>query len=75
LQTLHELVKYATWLLECSHESSRCHAALFFSISFQFRVILRLFDQKVMSVIFLEDCRAPLTLFSEYVGLLGPRFI
>nr|CAB3267619.1 protein VPRBP [Phallusia mammillata] len=42
---LNSLVKYATWLLECSHESGRCHAALFFSTAFQFKVILRLFDQ------------------------------
>ena len=41
---LQELVRYALWLLECSHESSRCHATMFFGASFQFRVILDLFD-------------------------------
>lgn len=41
---LADLVRYALWLLECSHESSRCHATMFFSLSFQFRAILELFD-------------------------------
>ena len=41
---LQELVRYALWLLECSHESGRCHATMFFGASFQFRVILELFD-------------------------------
>uniref|UniRef100_A0A8C4R3X2 DDB1- and CUL4-associated factor 1 n=1 Tax=Eptatretus burgeri TaxID=7764 RepID=A0A8C4R3X2_EPTBU len=41
---LSDLVGYALWLLECSHESGRCHATMFFSISFGFRVILDLFD-------------------------------
>nr|XP_002123152.1 DDB1- and CUL4-associated factor 1 isoform X2 [Ciona intestinalis] len=45
-KVLLNLVKYTAWLLECSHESGRCHAALFFSISFQFRIILKLFDQQ-----------------------------
>lgn len=44
-KVLNELVKYAIWLLECSHESGRSHAALFFSFSFSFRVILQLFDK------------------------------
>ena len=34
---LTEMVKYCLWLLECSHESGRCHATMFFSASFQFR--------------------------------------
>lgn len=38
--------RYTLWLLECSHDSSRCHAAMFFSQAFQFRVILELFDLK-----------------------------
>nr|XP_039264269.1 DDB1- and CUL4-associated factor 1-like [Styela clava] len=42
---LSDLVKYALWLLECSHETGRSHAALFFSFSFSFRVILQLFDK------------------------------
>ncbi|CAK8675992.1 unnamed protein product [Clavelina lepadiformis] len=45
-KVLNDLVKYAVWLLECSHDSGRCHAALFFYISFQFPIILKLFDQK-----------------------------
>ncbi|GAB6021466.1 hypothetical protein CHUAL_004070 [Chamberlinius hualienensis] len=43
---LEELVNYALWLLECSHESSRCHATMFFGLSFQFRAILELFDEQ-----------------------------
>lgn len=37
---------YSLWLMECSHDSSRCHAAMFFGQSFPYRVILNLFDQK-----------------------------
>ena len=31
---------YILWLLECSHDSNCCHAAMFFGQSFPFRVIL-----------------------------------
>ncbi|XP_045541107.1 protein mahjong isoform X1 [Papilio machaon] len=44
--TLADLVKYALWLLECSHDSGRCHATMFFGLSFQFRVILEEFDNQ-----------------------------
>lgn len=44
-EVLGELVKYALWLLECSHDSSRCHATMFFGLTFAFRVILELFDR------------------------------
>ncbi|CAH2062345.1 unnamed protein product, partial [Iphiclides podalirius] len=44
--TLADLVKYALWLLECSHDSGRCHATMFFGLSFQFRVILEEFDHQ-----------------------------
>ncbi|CAG9574319.1 unnamed protein product [Danaus chrysippus] len=43
---LADLVKYALWLLECSHDSGRCHATMFFGLSFQFRVILEEFDNQ-----------------------------
>ncbi|XP_074658215.1 DDB1- and CUL4-associated factor 1-like [Tubulanus polymorphus] len=43
---LDDLVNYVLWLLECSHESGRCHATMFFSSAFHFRVILNLFDAK-----------------------------
>ncbi|KDR23940.1 protein mahjong [Zootermopsis nevadensis] len=39
-----DLVKYTLWLLECSHDSGRCHATMFFGLSFQFRAILAEFD-------------------------------
>ncbi|XP_073974899.1 lisH and WD40 domain-containing protein mahjong [Rhodnius prolixus] len=41
---LSNLVRYALWLLECSHDSGRCHATMFFGLSFQFRIILEEFD-------------------------------
>ncbi|XP_041347553.1 DDB1- and CUL4-associated factor 1-like [Gigantopelta aegis] len=43
---LSDLVGYVMWLMECSHDSSRCHAAMFFSQVFPFKVMLDLFDQK-----------------------------
>ncbi|KAI1277988.1 Protein mahjong [Halotydeus destructor] len=57
---LSDMVSYALWLLECSHDSSRCHATMFFGLSFAFRVILELFDgqdglRKLMNVLFLLD--------------------
>ncbi|KAK6624133.1 hypothetical protein RUM44_010991 [Polyplax serrata] len=39
-----DLVSYALWLLERSHNSGRCHATMFFGLSFQFRVVLEEFD-------------------------------
>lgn len=45
-KTLADLVRYALWLLECSHDSGRCHATMFFGLSFQFRVILEEFDNQ-----------------------------
>ncbi|XP_046626908.1 protein mahjong isoform X1 [Neodiprion virginianus] len=39
-----DLVKYALWLLERSHDSGRCHATMFFGFSFPFKVILEEFD-------------------------------
>lgn len=45
-QVLNELVSCVLWLLECSHESGRVHAAMFFGLSFPFRVIVELFDQQ-----------------------------
>ncbi|XP_054275283.1 protein mahjong-like isoform X2 [Macrosteles quadrilineatus] len=43
---LADLVSYSLWLLECSHDSGRCHATMFFGLSFQFRVILEEFDRQ-----------------------------
>ncbi|KAG5893684.1 hypothetical protein JTB14_021980 [Gonioctena quinquepunctata] len=40
------LVKYALWLLECSHDSGRCQAIMFFGLTFQFKVILEEFDSQ-----------------------------
>ncbi|KAF5284193.1 hypothetical protein FQR65_LT00193 [Abscondita terminalis] len=43
---ISNLVKYTLWLLECSHDSGRCHAIMFFGSTFQFRVILDEFDEQ-----------------------------
>ncbi|KAB7500608.1 Protein VPRBP [Armadillidium nasatum] len=43
---LTELVRYALWLLECSHQSSRMHAVMFFGMVFKFRAILERFDEQ-----------------------------
>ncbi|XP_055383452.1 protein mahjong isoform X2 [Condylostylus longicornis] len=40
------LVKYALWLLGRSHDSGKCHATMFFGLSFQFKVILDEFDNQ-----------------------------
>ncbi|EZA61461.1 Protein VPRBP [Ooceraea biroi] len=41
---ISDLVMYALWLLERSHDSGRCHATMFFGFSFPFKVILEEFD-------------------------------
>ena len=40
------VTRYALWLLECSHESGRCHATMCFGLNFQFRPILEQFDRQ-----------------------------
>lgn len=67
---LSELVTYALWLLECSHDSSRCHATMFFGLAFAFRIILELFDEqdglrKLLNVMFLLDIFAEDEAFTE----------
>lgn len=41
---ISNLVRYALWILGRCHDSSKCHATMFFSLSFQFKVILDEFD-------------------------------
>ncbi|XP_044588564.1 protein mahjong isoform X2 [Cotesia glomerata] len=41
---ISNLVTYALWLLERSHDSGRCHATMFFGCSFPFKIILEEFD-------------------------------
>ncbi|RUS87998.1 hypothetical protein EGW08_004276 [Elysia chlorotica] len=43
---IQNFARYNLWLMECSHDSSRCHACLFFSQSFPYKIILQLFDEK-----------------------------
>ncbi|XP_037077224.1 DDB1- and CUL4-associated factor 1-like [Pollicipes pollicipes] len=45
-RVITKLVRYALWLLECSHESGRCHATMCFGLNFQFRPILEQFDRQ-----------------------------
>uniref|UniRef100_A0A1B0FDI7 Uncharacterized protein n=1 Tax=Glossina morsitans morsitans TaxID=37546 RepID=A0A1B0FDI7_GLOMM len=39
-----QLVKYALWILGHSYDSGKCHATMFFGLSFQFKIILDEFD-------------------------------
>lgn len=74
---LSDLVKYSLWLMECSHDSSRCHATMFFGFTFGFRVILDLFDAQdglrklfnMMSTldIFVVDSVSQITLSDDQV--------
>lgn len=41
-----EVVTYALWLLSSAHDSGRCHATMFFGLSFQFKIILDEFDKQ-----------------------------
>lgn len=43
-EKIQELVQYALWLLGRSYDSGKCHATMFFGLSFQFKVILDAFD-------------------------------
>lgn len=44
---IRNLVKYALWLIECTHhDSSRCHAIMFFGLTFAFKAILDVFDEQ-----------------------------
>lgn len=75
-----EVVSYALWLLSSSHDSGRCHATMFFGLSFQFRIILDEFDKQdglrkllnvvrdlfvVVVVLVVQKCIS-LTLFCPY---------
>lgn len=43
---IKELVSYELSLLGCSHDSGRCHATMFFGLSFQFKIMLNEFDEQ-----------------------------
>ncbi|XP_038069223.1 DDB1- and CUL4-associated factor 1-like [Patiria miniata] len=45
-QVISNLIGYALWLLECSHESGRSHATMFFTMAFSFWTVLEHFDQQ-----------------------------
>lgn len=44
--TQQNLMSYAMWLLECSHNSGRNHALMFFSVVYPFKTMLDLFDSQ-----------------------------
>lgn len=41
-----EVVTYGLWLLSSAHDSGRCHATMFFGLSFQFKLFLDEFDRQ-----------------------------
>lgn len=41
-----EVVNYSLWLLSSAHDSGRCHATMFFGLSFQFKLFLDEFDRQ-----------------------------
>ena len=41
------MVKYVLWLIECSHESGRQFAIMFFGLCCSFRSLLEIFDEQV----------------------------
>lgn len=41
-----EVVNYGLWLLSSAHDSGRCHATMFFGLSFQFKLFLDEFDSQ-----------------------------
>lgn len=43
---ISELVTYSLGLLGCNHDSGRCHATMFFGLSFQFKVMLDEYDKQ-----------------------------
>lgn len=45
-QIIPEVVKYGLWLLSSAHDSGRCHATMFFGLSFQFKLFLDEFDRQ-----------------------------
>lgn len=74
------IYSYTLWLLECSHDSSRCHAAMFFGQAFPYRVILNLFDQKdglrrLFNVVgwWKISHRVPYFIYKEYFILICHR--
>ncbi|XP_017482775.1 PREDICTED: protein VPRBP-like [Rhagoletis zephyria] len=68
---LENLVSYALWLIETSHDSSRSNAMIFFSLSFSYRMILNLFDsqdgfRKIINEISMIDLfSSPSSTYSE----------
>lgn len=41
-----EVVSYGLWLLSSAHDSGRCHAIMFFGLTFQFKLFLDEFDRQ-----------------------------
>jgi len=45
-ELIENLIKYTLWVLGRSYDSGKCHATMFFGLSFQFKVILDEFDRQ-----------------------------
>lgn len=56
-------LRYALWLLGCSHDSGRCHATMFFGLAFQFKIILDEFDNQ-------DGLRKLYNVVSNYLSLI-----
>jgi HIV-1 Vpr-binding protein len=41
------LFRYCLWLLECSHDTGKQYAVMFFGRAFQYKVILNVFGKQV----------------------------
>jgi hypothetical protein len=41
------MVQYVLWLIECSHESGRQFAIMFFGLCCSYRTLLEIFDEQV----------------------------
>jgi hypothetical protein len=39
--------RYCLWLLECSHDTGKQYAVMFFGLAFQYKVVLDIFDKQV----------------------------
>lgn len=46
---MHRIVfpRYCLWLLECSHDTGKQYAVMFFGLAFQYKVVLNIFDRQV----------------------------
>ncbi|CAL8080772.1 unnamed protein product [Calicophoron daubneyi] len=64
--TLNELIKYALWLVECSHPSARCYSLFFINLVLCYGVTFRLFEsQNGLVYLYNAICVLPLRLTED----------